>query len=614
MSETPTPSTAVAVRQPPRVSNIQPLFDTDHFEHFQRAATALMHSTLLRDSIRGPTPQACFSNLMLIFDQADRLGVPATVVAQNVDVVFGQLVYRGVLVAAMIEAKMGKLFRHYTGERGADDYRVYIWDRPFTEENISEAALAALKPGKYPRGARMVDGSVREWRTMQKDQRTPNPAWTGQATQNQLGYRGDREWCRHYEPGLLLGVFSDDEMQAYDDARVVSVTTLEPDRPIISAEMTKPAAEAQGSPPAAASAPASSEPASGAAPAQPTPQPAQAPRKRAAAPNAGAPAAKDAARDARVAEETAARLARCERAALLGFDHGKRQLDRVKGFEVGDVFTDEEARNYSNGYGEGWEESEPAEGSMLEALAEVEPELVSQVIEDHHRAPSAEEKAAAAHGISGEGLDTGRKGLGLDAFEAGHAAGLAGLDGAVPNAWSNFPDDWSEGWNAGAAERLQDAAAEDDGAEEGDEFEELQSDGEADGAGHVFTAFDAFAAQIRTLGSWGEIKHALSALASTEDWKAAVAARNKFPVASARVSAWLRELELEKTGADRVDFTQDLSAFRCWVEFTDDVDLIMAKWGELIASPAFTSLNDAQRSSFEVAIKGRVGELQAAAH
>lgn len=216
------PAKAAPKREIAPVQNIQPLFDTAKFEHMQRAATALMHSTLLPESVRGSNPQQCFSNMLLIFEQAERWRVPGTALAQCVSIVHGKLVYEGKAVNAGLEGTIGvKLHFHYTGERGTDGYRVYVSDRSFDE--LSDEQLAALAPDKYPRGYRMIDGSVGDWKTFQKDGRTPNPAWQGARQRNQLAYRGTREWARLYEAGAILGVYGDDEIDAYEQ-RLVDVT------------------------------------------------------------------------------------------------------------------------------------------------------------------------------------------------------------------------------------------------------------------------------------------------------------------------------------------------------------------------------------------------------
>lgn len=240
-------TTAVAVaekRQPARVENTQPLFDTDRFEHFQRAASALMHSSILNPSIRGDDPKQCFSNLMLVFDLSDRWKLPPMSIAQCISIVHNKVVYEGKLIQAALQSSLGvQLYPWWTGKRGAPDYRIYLSDKPWDTGNpeTDQALIDSLMPGIQILGRRVIDGSVAEWKTTDKQGRD-NAAWTGAATQNQLNYRGSREWVRRYEPAMLLGVYGDDEIEAIqgrmDRAREVSITT-----PGLSTGFTKPAAE-----------------------------------------------------------------------------------------------------------------------------------------------------------------------------------------------------------------------------------------------------------------------------------------------------------------------------------------------------------------------------------
>ncbi|MEG0819897.1 MAG: hypothetical protein RSG56_10670, partial [Brevundimonas sp.] len=211
-SETRAVATSAPARQIQRVENVQPMLDSDRFEHFQRASKALMNSSILNPSIRGNSPEQCFSNLMLVFDLSDRWKLPAISIAQGISIVHDKVVYEGKLIAAMLDASLGvTLYPWWQGERGALDYRIFISDVPW--DDLTDEQLADLRPGAQIRGRRIVDGSVGEWRTFKKDGTSPNPAWTGAATQNQTLYRGSREWARRFEPAQMLGVYGDDEIE-----------------------------------------------------------------------------------------------------------------------------------------------------------------------------------------------------------------------------------------------------------------------------------------------------------------------------------------------------------------------------------------------------------------
>lgn len=187
-----------------------PLLDTSRFEHMQRIATAMARSTLIPDSLReegGKNDkqdlpfERVASNCFLIVNQAVRWGLDPFSVAQAVSVVHGKLCYEGKLVAAVIQAKLGFNLHHlFVGE--GDAMRIYLSDKPFTDD-----VLPLLQPNCRLPGMRLLDGSVAEWKTTG----TGTP-WTPKNFVRMLIYRGTRDWCRIYEPALMLGVYTPDEM------------------------------------------------------------------------------------------------------------------------------------------------------------------------------------------------------------------------------------------------------------------------------------------------------------------------------------------------------------------------------------------------------------------
>jgi hypothetical protein len=187
-----------------------PLLDTSRFEHMQRIATAMARSTLIPDSLReegGKNDkqdlpfERVASNCFLIVNQAVRWGLDPFSVAQAVSVVHGKLCYEGKLVAAVIQAKLGFNLHHlFVGE--GDAMRIYLSDKPFTDD-----VIPLLKPNCRLPGMRLLDGSVAEWKTTG----TGTP-WTPKNFVRMLIYRGTRDWCRIYEPALMLGVYTPDEM------------------------------------------------------------------------------------------------------------------------------------------------------------------------------------------------------------------------------------------------------------------------------------------------------------------------------------------------------------------------------------------------------------------
>lgn len=214
------PQDAPKQRQIIEVVDAVPLLDTSKFEHMQRIATGMARSTLIPDSLREEGTkdkkqelpfERVAANCFLIVNQAVRWGLDPFSVAQAVSVVHGKLCYEGKLVAAVIQAKLGfNLHHHFVGE--GDAMRVYLSDRPLTDEIV-----ATLKPGIRRPDMRLFDGSVSEWKTTG----TGTP-WTPKNFVRMLIYRGTRDWCRIYEPALMLGVYTPDEMlDMSENARAV---------------------------------------------------------------------------------------------------------------------------------------------------------------------------------------------------------------------------------------------------------------------------------------------------------------------------------------------------------------------------------------------------------
>lgn len=207
-------------RQIIEVVDAVPLLDTSKFEHMQRIAAGMARSTLIPDSLREEGKkddkqqlpfERVVANCFLIVNQAVRWGLDPFSVAQAVSVVHGKLCYEGKLVAAVIQAKLGfNLHHHFTGE--GESMRVYLSDKPLSDE-----VVATLRPGIRRPDMRLFDGSVSEWKTTG----TGTP-WTPKNFVRMLIYRGTRDWCRIYEPALMLGVYTPDEMMDMsDNARAV---------------------------------------------------------------------------------------------------------------------------------------------------------------------------------------------------------------------------------------------------------------------------------------------------------------------------------------------------------------------------------------------------------
>ncbi|RIY00178.1 hypothetical protein D3218_12885 [Aureimonas flava] len=188
-----------------------PMLDTAKFEHMQRIANVMASTSMIPDALRKVKvgqdmvelpPSQVVANCFLVVNQSVRWGMDPFAVAQCVSIVHGKLCYEGKLVSAVLDAKLGlKLFHHLTGAPG-DARRIYLSDRPF-----DQAVLDQLVPGVRFLDRRMFDGSVAEWKTT-----GTNSPWSPKNFDRMLVYRGTRDWCRIYEPAIMLGVYTPDEM------------------------------------------------------------------------------------------------------------------------------------------------------------------------------------------------------------------------------------------------------------------------------------------------------------------------------------------------------------------------------------------------------------------
>jgi hypothetical protein len=192
--------------RPPRaaVESLIPVYDSAKFEHMQRIATIMANSPIVPATLRGVwvgqgsnkslklfEPEQRFANCFQVVNQAHNWGMDPFAVAQACSIVHDRLMFEGKLVYAVIQAKLGvSLGFEWNGETGKNaGIRVWGPDGQFGEP-------------------REVRGTVATWEST-----GANSPWSkAQQAHLQLAYRGAREWCRLYEPALLLGVYTPDEM------------------------------------------------------------------------------------------------------------------------------------------------------------------------------------------------------------------------------------------------------------------------------------------------------------------------------------------------------------------------------------------------------------------
>lgn len=535
MTESRAVATAQPARQVARVENIQPMFDTDRFEHFQRAASALMHSSILNPSIRGDDPKQCFSNLMLVFDLADRWKLPPLSIAQCISIVHNKVVYEGKLIQAALNSSLGvTLYPWWTGERGTLEYRIFLSDTPW--DDMSDEQLAALRPGVQIRGRRIIDGSVGEWRTFKKNSTEATPAWSGAATQNQLLYRGSREWARRFEPAHLLGVYGDDEIEMIQ-SRMDRARDAAPAALGLSGGLTKPAAAEPAAPAAAEEVEDAQVEDVEVEDAQDAPEAAKETQGEAEA-MPGPEKVEDAAQDGPSVEDVAVRARAAYEATFGGGAHSYEGEDE-------------------------W----PAE-------ARIEIDKQAQIGADEFD----DAKELAYH--------QGRAGQMMTEVQPPADAG-AGLK----HRWNLLRAEWRKGQD----DAKEDAASD---GESGPDAADEDVDGEVDAAA-------GWASTLIGLGSWAEIKPALHAFSQSDEWKAAAPEQ----LAEFRSLVWSRQHAIIQAGDEKFDFLNDLTAFRCWIEWTDDADAIEGNWQALASMDHFGGLAEAQQKAMAQAVAGRIKAL-----
>ena len=205
------------------VTDVIPVLDTARFEHMQRVAVVMAASNLIPDGLcmtRGEDgklqllPEAQIkANCFLVVNQAVRWGMDPFAVAQCVSVVHGKLCYEGKLIAAVIEAKLGiNLEYAITGQGEA-------------MKVVVSGAIDGEPVVDSKKQPKTVKGTVADWKTDGK-----GSPWAARRISRMLRYRGAREWSRVHTPGLMLGVYSDDEMEALssEDRRAMRARDVTP--------------------------------------------------------------------------------------------------------------------------------------------------------------------------------------------------------------------------------------------------------------------------------------------------------------------------------------------------------------------------------------------------
>lgn len=200
-------------------AGINSLLDPNYFGQVMAVAEVMASSSLIPESLRFDKPgdtnkkplpfDEVKANCFLITNQAFKWKADPFAVAQCCSVVYGRLMYEGKLVAAILAGNLGIKLHYSYGrwdaatkkciegeEAKGEDLAVRVWEVLSTDPVTGEPRL----------GKRYVDGFVGAWKTDGKGSPWSPPNW-----RRQLSYRGSREWCRIHEPGIMVGIITDDE-------------------------------------------------------------------------------------------------------------------------------------------------------------------------------------------------------------------------------------------------------------------------------------------------------------------------------------------------------------------------------------------------------------------
>lgn len=172
-------------------------------------ASTLMYATLIPDHLRGEkknvggnwqivpfAPEQIKANVLMVVNRALQWGVdPIALIAESF-VVGGKLDFQGKVITAVVNALGGlknNLQFSYTG----------------TGEDLTVTVTGTLKNETTPR---VIHLEYKKAVTKDKSGKV-NEQWT-KDVESKLAYSGAKKWARRHTPGVVLGLFAEDE----DDA------------------------------------------------------------------------------------------------------------------------------------------------------------------------------------------------------------------------------------------------------------------------------------------------------------------------------------------------------------------------------------------------------------
>lgn len=202
---TPTQAVTIAPKREIRVveddSPLSFMMDSAKFEHCYRIAEAMSRASLLPKHLRGATKEETAANCFLVVNQAMAWRLNAFLIAPETYEVGGKLGFQGKLVASVINTRAGiknNLAFTFSGEKSTDSYTVEV-SGTFVNEDEPRTLTVSVGQAK-----------------------TSNSMWTKDPEQK-LCYTGAIRWARRYAPEVVLGVSTEEDLEAMrDEARIIA--------------------------------------------------------------------------------------------------------------------------------------------------------------------------------------------------------------------------------------------------------------------------------------------------------------------------------------------------------------------------------------------------------
>lgn len=167
------------------------LMDTARFEHMYRIATALATASLCPDHLKSKTGdmKQTVANCVLVTNQAVRWQMDPFAVAPSTYVVKNKLGFEGKLVAAVVNTRANLVGRLRYEHNGSGEDRMVTVTGRFDDEDEDRTITLTVRQAK-----------------------TDNDMWRKDPDQK-LCYTGATKWARRHCPEIMLGVYTDDDLE-----------------------------------------------------------------------------------------------------------------------------------------------------------------------------------------------------------------------------------------------------------------------------------------------------------------------------------------------------------------------------------------------------------------